>query len=106
MNETTAGQQHDWCFYIDGGQVPDPDHGYVPSMVKRNEAGHSPLTGKGAWAQPWYWGRTYAEAQATCAEQNEKIGVSPAEAAMIVLSSIAASAGTPPGAGLSPRLLR
>jgi hypothetical protein len=99
MNETTTEKQHDWCYYIDGGQVPDPDHGYVPSMVKRNEAGHAPLTGNGAYAKPWYWGRTYGEAQANCAKYNEEIGVSPAEAAMIVLSSIAASAGVRPLAG-------
>jgi hypothetical protein len=99
MNETTTEQQHNWCYYIDPTQVPDPEHGYVPSVVTRNEPGHAPLTGNGACAQPWYWGKTYPEADRYCVKANEKIGVSPAEAAMIILSSIMASKNAFPLAG-------
>jgi hypothetical protein len=76
------------CFYIPSEQFDE--HGYIPSVVTEGVAGHAPMKGRGAFSQPWYWGRTYEEACARCTAENEAIGVSFADALEIVLSSMAA----------------
>jgi hypothetical protein len=80
------------CYYINPAQVPDPEHGYVPSIVTENEPGHTPLAGDGRHAAPWYWGKTLKDAQACAAEMNERnFGLSPAETLIIVMSSMFSS---------------
>lgn len=77
------------CYLI----LPDQrdDEGYIPSVVVEGEPGHSPLTGNGAHARPWHWGRTYDDAMRLCEEFNaEDFGLSPVDAAIIVASSVAA----------------
>jgi hypothetical protein len=75
------------CFWIPA--EPYDERGWVPSLVTESELGHQPLTGKGAQAQPWFWGRTYAEAQATAKRENAgTFGLSPQQASEIVISSI------------------
>jgi hypothetical protein len=76
------------CFYIPVEQFDE--NGYIPSLVTEGQPGHAPLTGNGPGASPWYWGKTYAEAQRVCAGQNAKRGISPKDAAEIVFSSMAA----------------
>ena len=79
------------CFYVPPGQS-HPDRGYVPSIVVENEAGHSPLVGRGELSEPWYWGSDYEEAKRICAKANaETFGLTEAEAAEIVASSIRVS---------------
>jgi hypothetical protein len=87
MNEMTqpAARQ---CFYIPAEQFDE--NGYIPSLVTEGQAGHAPLTGNGPHASPWYWGKTYEEARAVCAAENAKLGISPEDAARIVLSSVTA----------------
>lgn len=81
------------CFYVPYDQRDE--EGYIPSVVTENEPGHSPMTGNGAHAQPWHWGRTYKEAERVCAEQNLKTyGLTEADAAEIVLSSMGAQDDT------------
>lgn len=76
-----------WCYYV----PPDSNydgHGFVPSLVVEGVAGHVPMTGQGEHAQPWYWGKTYEEAQATCAHVNRERGLTAEEEAEIVTSSM------------------
>ena len=79
------------CYWIDPVQDPG-EYGYIPSIVTEGESGHSPLTGNGACASPWYWGKTYKKARAFCDQMNANdFGLTPGEAAKIVASSMAAS---------------
>lgn len=80
------------CFWIPESQDPSEHGGYVPSLVRRNEAGHYPMLGKGPCARPWVWGKTLSEAREVCADANAKRGVSPQEADEIVMSSMFATA--------------
>lgn len=75
-----------WCYYIPEGQRDE--HGYIPSIVTEGEPGHTPLTGNGPCAQPWHWGHTLAEAQATAEAENAKRGLSQLAVLGIVLSSM------------------
>jgi len=81
----TAGK----CFYIPVDQFDE--NGYIPSVVTEGEPGHAPLTGNGPHATPWYWGHTYEEARQTAERENLERGITPEDAAEIVLSSFAAS---------------
>ena len=74
------------CFYIPDDQFDE--NGYIPSLVTEGEPGHAPLKGNGAHASPWYWGKTYEEAMTVCVKENERLGISPEDAARIVLSSM------------------
>lgn len=77
------------CFWIPA--EPYDKRGWVPSLVTEGIPGHRPLTGHGAQAQPWFWGGTYAEAQATAEQENARtFGLSPQQASEIVSSSISA----------------
>lgn len=77
------------CFYVPHDQFDE--NGYIPSLVTENEPGHAPLTGNGRFAEPWYWGKTYEEAQKTCDRENARLGLSRLDAADIVASSMGAS---------------
>ena len=83
---TTTPRQ---CFYIPVEQFDE--NGYIPSLVTEGEPGHAPLTGSGACSAPWYWGKTYEAAKAHAEKVNaEQFGLTAAEAAEIVASSMAA----------------
>jgi hypothetical protein len=79
-----------WCYHIPEAQDPERYGGYVPSLVVAHEPGHSPMLGRGECAAPWIWGKTLAEAQATCKEANLGLGVSEKEACLIIASSMGA----------------
>lgn len=65
------------------------EHGFIPSLVTENVPGHSPLSGRGEGATPWYWGKTYERATKVCARVNkDRYGLSENAAARIVLSSM------------------
>lgn len=85
---TSPGAEPRQCFYQPIEQYDE--NGWIPSLVTEGEPGHTPLTGSGTAAAPWYWGKTYEEARARCQEENGKLGINPADAAKIVLSSMAA----------------
>jgi hypothetical protein len=77
------------CFWIPAERYDE--RGWVPSLVTEGEPGHQPLTGKGAQAQPWFWGRTYDEARKTAGRENSRtFGLNPGDAAALVASSIGA----------------
>lgn len=80
-----------WCFYIPQAQDTSKHGGFIPSVVFENESGHYPLSGDGEFAQPWIWGSTFEEAQATCNAANELRGVSREQVQRIVLSSMRAT---------------
>lgn len=89
MSTEPAATQPRQCFWID--PLQHGRDGWIPSLVTEGEPGHAPLTGRGAHASPWYWGRTYEEACATCNRQNARtFKLTPQEANWIVLSSMAA----------------
>lgn len=85
------------CVWIDPLQAKwnprlDTD-GYIPSVVTEGVAGHNPLTGSGDYAEPWFWGKTLAEAEETAATFNmQNFGLPKLEAWTIVASSVAATA--------------
>lgn len=66
--------------------------GYIPSAVTEGEPGHSPLIGRGEHSQPWFWGAPteegWVDAQRICAEENERLGLTPADVQTIVESSM------------------
>ncbi len=82
MNEVKS-----WCYTIPESQDPAKYGGYVPSVVTRGKSGHAPMTGRGEFSMPWVWGSTIEEARSICAEQNERIGITPEDEMQIVLSS-------------------
>lgn len=60
------------------------ENGYIPSLITAHEEGHAPLTGRGEGATPWYWGKTFDEAQSLCDEMNKKVfGITPDQADQI-----------------------
>lgn len=88
-NTITAPASLRWCFYIPADAFVEGS-GYVPAVVTENRPGYAPLTGNGRGSSPWFWGKTYAEALAVCAEQNARLGIDPATASDIVCSSMRA----------------
>lgn len=76
------------CFYIPVEQFDE--NGYIPSLVTEDEPGHSPMKGNGEGSSPWYWGKTYKEAQEMAEEANRELDISPEDAAEIVASSMRA----------------
>ena len=79
------------CYYISPLQY-DEGRGFVPSLVVENEAGHSPMRGRGEFADPWYWGDTLERAEQVCDRVNrDRFGISNKTAMRIVASSMAAS---------------
>jgi len=79
-----------WCYWVSETQDPQKHGGYVPSLVKENESGHYPMVGNEKQA-PWVWGKTLAEAQATCKAVNASAGISEERAYKIVASSMFAN---------------
>jgi hypothetical protein len=73
------------CFFIP--VEAKTEHGYIPSMVTEGEPGHTPMSGNGPAAAPWYWGTTYEQAKAVATEANGKLGHSPTDVMDILLSS-------------------
>lgn len=74
------------CYYIPPDQTPT-EAGYRVAVVFENEDGYRWTGGDGK--EPWYWGKTLAEAEKICDEQNEKrFGLSPKDAAILVLRSM------------------
>lgn len=78
------------CMYISPMQY-DEGRGFVPSLVIENEPGHSPMRGRGEFAEPWYWGDTLDRAREVCDRYNQdRLGISPKTAMRIVASSMGA----------------
>jgi hypothetical protein len=78
-----------WCYYIPEGQ--SDEHGYIPSIVIKDHAGHYPMSGNGEWTLPWYWGATRDEAMQVAIYQNKKLGITEEQMEEIVGSSMWAS---------------
>jgi hypothetical protein len=68
-------------------------HGYRVAVVTAGEAGYQltgtwPYGGRAGEQMPWFWGPTLEDAARIAEEQNQRIGVSPEEAALVVLRSM------------------
>lgn len=87
--QAIAGDQPGGCYFIPA--APHDKNGWVPSWVSRDQPGHTPFAGNGICAQPWYWGTSYEQAKGIADAENAKLGISPAMAAEIILSSVRAS---------------
>lgn len=87
--DTSTQKTHRFAFFID--ITMRTPKGYIPSLVEEDEPGHWPMIGRGELAEPWYWGHDIARAKQICVEANAKLGLTPAEANEIVISSMAAS---------------
>jgi hypothetical protein len=76
-----------WVFVI-----PIESHvegkGYIPSIAIENVKGHFPMTGKGAHAEPWYWGPSYKEAEEQADAKNAEHGINRREAWLIISSTM------------------
>jgi len=77
--------------------IPGTDHveghGFRVAFVVEGEDGYRPTgtwpyTGAVGETLPWFWGPTLAEAEAEAARQNEAMGITPDEAAKIVVASM------------------
>lgn len=78
------------CFVVLATQYEE-GRGYIPSLVTEHEASHSPMTGRGEFAEPWYWGDTLERAQEVCDRVNlDRYGISRRTALRIMGSSMAA----------------
>lgn len=84
-----------WCYYIPTEGFVE-GHGWRVSIVIADEPGHYPT---GNWPcdysqghkMPWFWGQTLDEAKETAERENlERLGLTPADAFKIVMSSMAA----------------
>lgn len=75
------------CFFIPTDAYVE-GKGFVPSLVTENEPGHSPLTGNGDFAAPWYWGSTYEKAKALADTENTKLGLTADDVTEIIASSM------------------
>lgn len=78
------------CFFIPLDSYVE-GKGFIPSVVTENEPGHAPLVGSGEFAEPWYWGHTYDEARTVADAENAKLGLTPDDVTIIILSSMGAS---------------
>lgn len=76
------------CLYVDETMLTE--HGYIPSMITEGVAGHSPMIGNGAFAEPWYWGHDLAAAQKIAADSNARMGLSEEDVREIRRTSMAA----------------
>jgi hypothetical protein len=79
-----------WAYWIDARPYKDTGK-WVPSVIVEGVAGHTPMAGDPAkLQQPWFWGDSYPEAQATCREVNAELGITEEEALRILMSSMRA----------------
>jgi hypothetical protein len=91
-----------FCYVIPIDSLVD-GHGYRVSIAVEHERGHFPTgdmdtlsperkTRQRAFANgksvPWFWGNTLEEAQAICRRENEKLGYSAKDVALIVASTL------------------
>ncbi|HSX22376.1 MAG TPA: hypothetical protein VLE97_06325 [Gaiellaceae bacterium] len=84
-----------WCYWIPADGYVE-GYGFRVSIVFEHEPGHYP-TGDSDWItdpskrKPWFWGHDYAEARKCAEDMNqEKLGLSPKDAAQIVTTSMVA----------------
>lgn len=75
------------CFVI--LQTQRDEHGFIPSLVTEGEPGHSPMTGRGEHATPWYWGDTYERAWKVADRYNkQRYGITHKTALRIMASTM------------------
>lgn len=80
-----------FCYYIPPDQTPDPKRGYRVAIVNANEAGYywTGDTPEGGLKAPWYWGKTLAEAEMVCKQQNrDKLGLTEMQVFSIITESM------------------
>jgi hypothetical protein len=80
------------CYHIPVDQTPDPECGYRVAVVEEGVAGYS-WTGdapEGGLKEPYYWGKTLAEAQAVARDENLRLGLTEEDVCEIVNSSVRA----------------
>jgi len=68
-------------------------HGFRPVFVTEGEAGYNengtwPYEGKVGQTLPWFFGHTIEQARELVRKHNERLGVTPEEAALIVAQSM------------------
>jgi len=61
-----------------------------PTIIPAQPGSKVVFVGNGSCATPWVWGLTLKEAEAQARKRNLRIGISPEEANLIVLSSMMA----------------
>lgn len=77
-----------WAYWINPAQDDRLTKGFVPSVVVEEVPGHWPLDGNG---RPWVWGETLEQAQAVCAQENQRRHLGPEQVREITHSSMIAS---------------
>lgn len=72
------------------------ERGAIPALVFQDESGFYPM-GDPKWdgdprsPQPWYWGSTVEQCQATCDRQNAERGFTQEQVDAVIASSLRAS---------------
>jgi len=70
--------------------VIDDERHYIPCLVKENIGGYFPMRGRDELSLPWYWGKSHAECQKHCDDENKLMGLSEEDVRDIISSSIRA----------------
>ena len=66
----------------------DEEHRYIPCVATEGEKGYRPLSGRGEFSAPWYWGTDREIAQKCADDYNKKLGLTDKEAMMIIIQSM------------------
>lgn len=98
-NNTEQQSQGRLCVYVDETMLVE-GHGYRPSFVVENVAGHRPngtwpYHGKVGETLPWFWGKTATgysidAAKKQAADYNKRLGLTEKDVENIITSSIRA----------------
>jgi len=75
-----------FCIWIYDGQKPNPQKGYIPSVVYDGEVGHHPLCGD-KQIDPWYWGPLEV-AKELAKRYNEALGLTQNDVALMVAKAM------------------
>ena len=75
-----------FCVWIFDGQKPNPQKGYIPSVVYDGEIGHHPLCGNQG-SDPWFWGPLKV-AQELAKRYNEELGLRQSDVDVMVAKAM------------------
>lgn len=81
-----------FCYVI--LETSKDEHGYIPCIAIEGDESLYPMLGRGDYAQPWYWGKTFDGAQQIASKVNERMGITREREFQITCSSMRAALRT------------
>lgn len=81
------GHRPRMAYYVD--ETMQTPEGYVPAVVTEGVSGYRRMMGNGEHARPWFWGQDIETAKSIAAQANADMGLSEADVAEVLDSSIA-----------------